>query len=81
MVHYGFKEHADVPDIVQRLPAKGVPVNPALTSYFLSRAIVVPNEATARLFAPSMQVAAAAGPPSHARTAAHVSSGGAEGLV
>jgi KUP system potassium uptake protein len=55
MAYYGFKDHPDVPDIVTRLPALGLPVYPAAVSYFLSRSIVVPRVGTARLFAPSMQ--------------------------
>ena len=55
MIYYGFKDHPDVPDVVARLPALGLPVDPAAVSYFLSRSIVVPREGSARLFAPSMQ--------------------------
>ncbi len=39
MVYYGFKDHPDVPDVVARLPALGLPVDPAAVSYFLSRSI------------------------------------------
>ena len=55
MVYYGFKQHPDVPEIVSRLPALGLPVAPTAVSYFLSRSIIVPREGTARFFAPSMR--------------------------
>ena len=55
MAYYGFKEHPDIPDIVSRLPALGLPVTPTAVSYFLSRSIVMPREDTARFLAPSMR--------------------------
>jgi KUP system potassium uptake protein len=55
VAHYGFKDHPDIPDVVARLPALGVPVDPAAVSYFLTRSIIVPAPASARLFAPSMR--------------------------
>ncbi len=55
MVYYCFKDRPDEPDAVARLPALGLPADPAAASYFLSRSIVVPRRraGAARLFAPS----------------------------
>ena len=55
MVYYGFKQHPDVPEIVSRLPALGLPVAPTAVSYFLSRSIIVPRDGSSRFFAPSMR--------------------------
>ena len=53
VVRYGFKDHPDVPAVIARLPALGLPVDPTAVSYFLSRSIVVPRAGSAWLFAPS----------------------------
>ena len=55
VVHYCFQDHPDIPEVVSRLPALGVPVDPSRVSYFLSRSIVVALEGSARVLAPSMR--------------------------
>ena len=49
IVYYGFKQHPDVPEIVSRLPAMGLPVAPTAVSYFLSRSIIVPGTVLLRV--------------------------------
>jgi KUP system potassium uptake protein len=43
MVHYGFKDEVDVPKALQACGAHGLVIETARSSYFLSRATVVPT--------------------------------------
>ncbi|MFM1989549.1 MAG: hypothetical protein RJA99_2506 [Pseudomonadota bacterium] len=43
VVHYGFKDDPDLPAALEPLRARGVPLEPLQTSYFLSRDIVMPT--------------------------------------
>jgi KUP system potassium uptake protein len=42
-VHFGFKNEPDVPEALQLLAGRGIPLDPMQTSYFLSRDIVMPH--------------------------------------
>ena len=42
LINYGFKNDPDVPKALQQLKARGVALDPMMTSYFLSRDTVVP---------------------------------------
>jgi KUP system potassium uptake protein len=45
VLHYGFKEHPDVPAAVARMCTEhAVPADPSLASYFLSRHVVATRE-------------------------------------
>ena len=43
LLHFGFKDEPDVPQALQQLEGRGVPLEPMETSYFLSRDIVMPT--------------------------------------
>ena len=42
--HYGFMEQPNVPDLLARASAIGVPMRPADASYYLSRETIIPSE-------------------------------------
>jgi KUP system potassium uptake protein len=42
-VNYGFKNDPDLPKALRELKGFGVPIDPMMTSYFLSRDIVIPT--------------------------------------
>jgi KUP system potassium uptake protein len=43
ILHYGFKNDPDVPRALEQIRSRGCEVEPMLTSYFLSRDVVVPT--------------------------------------
>ena len=43
MIHYGFKDEADVPDALSQIRNRGCHLEPMTTSYFVSRESVVPT--------------------------------------
>ena len=43
MIHYGFKDEADVPDALSQIRNRGCHLEPFTTSYFVSRESVVPT--------------------------------------
>jgi KUP system potassium uptake protein len=43
VIHYGFKNDPDVPKALQLMSGRGCELDPMLTSYFLSRDLVVPT--------------------------------------
>jgi len=43
VVNYGFNDNADLPRALSPLRDRGVPLEPMLTSYFLSRDIIIPT--------------------------------------
>ena len=42
ILHYGFMESPDIPEALEMLNSRGVPVDPMLVSYFLGRDVLVP---------------------------------------
>jgi KUP system potassium uptake protein len=42
-LHFGFKNDPDVPEALQLLKGRGVPLEEMETSYFLSRDVIVPS--------------------------------------
>jgi KUP system potassium uptake protein len=42
-LHYGFKDDPNIPEALSRCQAPGLLIEPAATSYFLSRETVVPS--------------------------------------
>jgi len=43
LVNYGFNDLVDIPKALEAMRAHGVPLDPMLTSYFLSRDIIIPT--------------------------------------
>ena len=43
IVNYGFKDNPDLPSALANMDGKGEPLDPMMTSYFLSRDIVIPT--------------------------------------
>jgi KUP system potassium uptake protein len=43
VLHFGFKNDPDVPEALQGLKGRGVPLDDMDTSYFLSRDVVIPT--------------------------------------